>query len=85
MYAYSGDGEEDDLAEKYMTNTSRVPILRGLDTECRAKHPLFFDNVFHRSMEAVLEPGDLMIMPPGWWHAMKGESEGLGWSVSMWY
>lgn len=37
------------------------------------------------SMEAVLGPGDMLVMPRGWWHAMRGEGDGAVCSVSIWY
>nr|XP_031864415.1 uncharacterized protein CI109_000329 [Kwoniella shandongensis]KAA5531487.1 hypothetical protein CI109_000329 [Kwoniella shandongensis] len=80
------------LAEKYMTNTSKVPILRPLPREhsdfqslIQGEFPDYHEHVWPVSLEAVLQPGDLMVMPPGWWHAMRGEGDGPGWSVSMWY
>lgn len=86
----SVNNADDDVDEaeinRYMDNTSRVPIFRSNDDKAtKARHPLFFKHVAPLAMEAVLEPGDLLVMPPGWWHAMKGEGRGPGWSVSMWY
>lgn len=98
MYAYNGSGDTNDDAtsedgrdpgdlQQYMTNTSKVPILRPTDdfSQLRPKFPDFFRSVWPDSLEAVLEPGDLLVMPPGWWHAMRAEGPGPGWSVSMWY
>ncbi|KAK4687987.1 hypothetical protein P7C73_g2132, partial [Tremellales sp. Uapishka_1] len=91
MYAYGlspiKDHSTDSLTTQYITNTSTVPILRpAFDlAQIKEKHPSFYEHVWPVSLEAVLEPGDMMIMPPGWWHAMRGEGEGVGWSVSMWY
>lgn len=78
---------EEDIASQYMNNTSTLPILRPDVTldELESKHPAFTKHVLPNCMETVLEAGDLMVMPPGWWHAMRGEGSGPGWSVSMWY
>ncbi|ODN93385.1 hypothetical protein L198_05247 [Cryptococcus wingfieldii CBS 7118] len=90
MYCY-GAGDDDStsygLAEQYMTNTSRVPLLRDpVEFEKESlRFPAFFETVRPQSMEAVLNPGDLLVFPPGWWHAMRTEGEGPVWSVSMWY
>ncbi|GMK54000.1 hypothetical protein CspeluHIS016_0105860 [Cutaneotrichosporon spelunceum] len=87
MYAYSGQGTS--LAEEYMGNTSRVPLLRpALDGSFHAEQsrfPTFFEHVYPRAMEAVLGPGDMLVMPPGWWHAMRGEGTRPCWSVSFWF
>ncbi len=95
MRTYTGERHKDDgsdageldLAQQYMTNTSTVPVLRPiLDfRQLRPIYPDFFANVWPESFEAVLKPGDMLVMPPGWWHAMRAEGEGPGWSVSMWY
>jgi lysine-specific demethylase 8 len=79
--------EESTLASEYMNNTSTIPVLRPDITrdDLTKSNPLFMEHVWPHCMEAVLEPGDLMVMPPGWWHAMRGEGPGPGWSVSMWY
>jgi ribosomal protein L16 Arg81 hydroxylase len=79
MYAYGG---KDEGLDSYMTNTSKVPIFRSQDLE---PFPRFLEKVVPIAQEAVLTPGDLLVMPPGWWHAMRGEGTGPGWSVSMWY
>lgn len=70
-----------------MTNTSTVPILQDVDgsTDMKERYPAFFEHVYPSAMEAVLNPGDLLVMPPGWWHAMRGEGEDMCWSVSFWY
>lgn len=75
------------VASQYMNNTSTIPILRPNTTSGKlaSEFPTFKQHVWPQSMGTVLEPGDLLVMPPGWWHAMRGEGEGPGWSVSMWY
>jgi len=81
-----GTGEAT-IASQYMKNTSTIPILRPNVTseDLAARYPLFDQHVWPHCMETILEPGDLFVMPPGWWHAMRGEGSGPGWSVSMWY
>lgn len=78
---------EHDIAAEYMGNTSTFPLFRnGYDsTKLKAEYPSFAQEVWPHAMETVLCPGDLLVMPPGWWHAMRGEGDGPGWSVSMWY
>ena len=78
---------EIDVAAAYMGNTSTFPLLRdGYDkAKLMNEFPSFAEHVWPHAMETVLYPGDLLVMPPGWWHAMRGEREGPGWSVSMWY
>ncbi|WVQ96546.1 hypothetical protein IAU59_003651 [Kwoniella sp. CBS 9459] len=82
------DLKTDTLADQYMTNTSKIPIFRhkgDFVKDLESAYPDFFAHVWPESLEAVLMPGDLLVMPPGWWHAMTGEGDGPGWSVSMWY
>lgn len=92
MHAFHGETgqcrtpSELDLPHQLMANTSQIPVLRDDDLNAsRERYPSFFKHVWPLSLEAVLEPGDLLIMPPGWWHAMRAESDGVGWSISMWY
>lgn len=97
MYAYGKDDERGDeaseeepaastLASEYMGNTSTVPILRDGPLEpLRKRFPAFFEHVYPDALEAVLHPGDMLVMPPGWWHAMRGEGGNVCWSVSFWY
>lgn len=75
------------LVSKYMDNTSTYPIFRKghKSSTLMETSPSFSHDVWPHAMETVLEPGDLLVMPPRWWHAMTGEGEGPGWSVSMWY
>lgn len=86
MLAYSVEAEEGSTAAKqYMDNTSRVAILKQPSEVLWERYPSFKDRVYPSSLEAVLDPGDMLFMPPGWWHAMRGEGEGPAWSVSMWF
>jgi len=81
------EASENNIASQYMKNTSTIPILRSDITldDIEVEFPMFKQHVWPQCMEIVLEPGDLFVMPPGWWHAMRGEGSGPGWSVSMWY
>lgn len=80
------DEEDESLFASLMTNTSRLPLLKpgqNVDT-IAAKFP-DFEKVLPHAMETVLEPGDMLVIPPGWWHAMRQEGDGPGWSISFWY
>lgn len=64
-----------------MSNTSRVDVfLEDIDEK---EHPNFWRHVVPKAICATLEEGDLLFFPPGWWHAMRGESASF--SVSMWF
>jgi hypothetical protein len=65
--------------EPTMSNTSRVDVFAPDGTQ----FPLFTEHVAPHSLGALLEPGDLLYFPPGWWHAMR--SEETSFSVSMWF
>ncbi|KAJ9114304.1 hypothetical protein QFC22_005756 [Naganishia vaughanmartiniae] len=65
--------------------TSNSTSVTDTSAAVRAQYPAFYKHAWPHSMEIVLEPGDLMVMPPKWWHAMRSEGEGVVWSVSMWY
>ncbi len=69
-------------SQSMLSNTSRVPIF-SLTNDAREKFPKFFTHVQPQAMSAVLEPGDLLFFPPGWWHAMRSEETSA--SVSMWF
>ena len=86
MYAHGSDpnANEDVVSHAYTTNTSTVRVF-DLTPDDREKWPEFYRHVEAECMESVLEPGDLLFMPPGWWHAMRGEGSGVAWSVSMWF
>ncbi|KPV71991.1 uncharacterized protein RHOBADRAFT_56132 [Rhodotorula graminis WP1] len=45
--------------------------------------PAFLAEVRPRAFQAVLEPGDVLVLPPGWWHSLV--SLETSFSVSMWF
>ena len=63
-----------------MSNTSRVDVFSHAQEG--GDHPAFWTHVAPRAMRATLGPGDVLLFPPGWWHAMR--SEETSFSVSMW-
>ena len=65
-----------------LSNTSRVPIFDP-PADSKAKFPLFHQRVVQHALSAVLEPGDMLVFPPGWWHAMRTEETSA--SVSIWF
>ncbi|KAF8514889.1 hypothetical protein BU17DRAFT_76995 [Hysterangium stoloniferum] len=62
-----------------LSNTSRVDVFSANTTD----FPAFESVVRPSALCAVIEPGDLLYIPPGWWHAMR--SEDISFSVSMWF
>ncbi|KAJ9096415.1 hypothetical protein QFC21_005237 [Naganishia friedmannii] len=69
----AGSDVESGLLTSYMTNTSRVPIFTpslSIDATAAAvcaRFPAFYKHAWPHSMEIVLEPGDLLVMPPKWY------------------
>ncbi|BGP35071.1 hypothetical protein JCM10296v2_006901 [Rhodotorula toruloides] len=83
-------------AEQYMTNTSSldvtVPPPRSSSSPPADEHdaktsspypPTFLEYVEPHARQAVLEAGDVLVMPPRWWHAMYGLERSF--SFSMWF
>ncbi|KAG6854599.1 hypothetical protein C0991_004201 [Blastosporella zonata] len=67
------------LSDPGMSNTSRVDVF----TSAKSEFPDFWRDVVPEAAATILEPGDLLYIPPGWWHAMR--SEETSFSVSMWF
>jgi len=68
-----------------MGNTSRIPIFNKSNTPpSRTEFPKFYAEALPESLEEVLDEGDMLVFPPGWWHALRQEG-GAGWGVSFWY
>jgi ribosomal protein L16 Arg81 hydroxylase len=65
-----------------MTNTSRVDVFSTRET-CKADFGDFWDQVVPIALYETLGPGDLLFIPPGWWHSMRAEETSF--SVSMWF
>ncbi|KAF6765089.1 hypothetical protein DFP72DRAFT_749373, partial [Ephemerocybe angulata] len=60
-----------------LQNTSRCDIFAGeMDAE-------FATLVLPHAIHATLNPGDLLYIPAGWWHAMR--SERTSFSLSFWF
>lgn len=98
MYPYaSGEGadcsdDDDNAADAssdeggataLMSNTSRLPLLQATPPS-PTRFPRFYAEALPDALEGVLEAGDLLVMPVGWWHAMRMEG-GPGWGCSFWY
>lgn len=54
----------------FMTNTSRVDVFSSVPT-VEDEFPRFTDEVEPEAMWTVLEPGDMLFIPPLWFHGMK--------------
>ncbi|KAG8874728.1 hypothetical protein FRB97_005686 [Tulasnella sp. 331] len=68
-----------------LSNTSRVDVFStsNLPRSDNAV-PLFYTHVVPSLAQRVtLQPGDMLLFPPGWWHAMRSEDVSI--SVSMWF
>ncbi|KAL7413647.1 hypothetical protein BDY24DRAFT_351437 [Mrakia frigida] len=50
----------------------------------QSEYPKFFEEALPESLEGLLNEGDMLVFPPGWWHALRQEG-GAGWGVSFWY
>ena len=60
-------------------NTSSVKVFGASCTHTDA----FLTQVVPHAMAAVLEPGDMLYLPRGWWHAIQVEDPSF--AVSMWF
>lgn len=76
------DAETDIDMTEYLTNTSRVDIF-GPEPTVIDEFPRFTDEVQPTAAWTILEPGDLLFMPPGWWHGMRTLTRSF--SVSFWF
>ena len=62
-----------------LSNTTQFDVF----DDTSSTHPIFGDKIQPFAMTTVLEPGDSLFIPAGWWHAFRSESTSL--SVSMWF
>lgn len=90
--AVQGDSDQpDSVQSQYMTNTTQVDVLATCETtkpgvyedNQTKRFPRFFEFVAPVAQQAVLEPGDMLYLPPGWWHALKSLDSAI--SVSLWF
>ncbi|KIY43335.1 Clavaminate synthase-like protein [Fistulina hepatica ATCC 64428] len=65
-----------------MSNTTRVDVFAESSDE-QQQFPEFLEKVVPDAMTAILEAGDALFFPPGWWHAMRSETTSF--SISMWF
>ncbi|UZJ54313.1 hypothetical protein CBS101457_003633 [Exobasidium rhododendri] len=60
-------------------NSSTLPIF----DEALCDELAHADHISNRATSAVLGPGDLLLLPPAWYHAMRSVTRSF--SVSIWY
>lgn len=79
--------DRETLQANYMTNTSQVDVLDSVNKDrvgfLRENFPDFVDKVMPEASQIILEEGDMLIMPPGWWHSMKSLEPSI--NLSMWF
>ncbi|SNX86859.1 uncharacterized protein MEPE_05568 [Melanopsichium pennsylvanicum] len=66
---------QDSITGNLMTNTARVDVFDPVE--------LIPDRVRAAAARAILQRGDLLYMPPGWWHSLRSLTRSF--SVSMWF
>lgn len=86
----ASEPNRDPKREGMLGNTSSIDVF-ALSTqesrdnsETKASYPLFYDQALPLAQSTTLGPGDALIIPPGWWHAMRGVGGG-SFSVSFWF
>ncbi|GAA6056359.1 hypothetical protein JCM3770_005966 [Rhodotorula araucariae] len=91
----AGDDNDPGEATELMTNTStldvsvaplRPPGLTAVDaavSDDPSYPPTFLSSVAPRAFQAVLAPGDVLVLPPRWWHSLVALERSF--SVSVWF
>lgn len=77
----SEDPQKTSGGDTSSSNTSRINVFDMGSVVCN--FPEFCEKVIPEAMYVVLDPGDLLFFPPGWWHGMRSESTSF--SISMWF
>ncbi|KAG9103914.1 hypothetical protein FRC06_007025 [Ceratobasidium sp. 370] len=77
--------DRDPKRDGMLGNTSSVDVfaLSAPDSNS-SEHPLFYTYTLPLAQSTTLRPGDALVIPPGWWHAMRGVDSG-SFSVSFWF
>ncbi|EPQ27869.1 uncharacterized protein PFL1_04613 [Pseudozyma flocculosa PF-1] len=81
--------DKDGLATSLMTNTSRIDVFASSSSSSSSPScsdqvaTSFREDVQPRAQRAVLGPGDMLFMPPKWWHSFRSRTKSF--SVSMWF
>ena len=60
-----------------LQNTTQLSVWEA------AQSPAFVQEVVPHAQDTELHPGDMLFLPPMWWHAMKSTSQSF--SVSFWF
>ncbi|KAF9234029.1 hypothetical protein BU15DRAFT_90132 [Melanogaster broomeanus] len=70
-------------ASMYPHDSSPDDTDRSHNPAANNTNPLLSNTSRVDALCVILNPGDLLFFPPGWWHAMR--SEDVSFSVSMWF
>ncbi|KAF8654239.1 hypothetical protein AX16_003760 [Volvariella volvacea WC 439] len=80
MYPYNESRAAKPAASTSLSNTSQVDVFSNENT---GDFEGFWKEVTPIAQSATLSPGDLLYLPPRWWHAMR--SEETSFSLSFWF
>ncbi|SPO41001.1 uncharacterized protein PSFLO_06483 [Pseudozyma flocculosa] len=73
--------DKDGLATSLMTNTSRIDVFASSSSSSSSPScsdqvaTSFREDVQPRAQRAVLGPGDMLFMPPKWWHSFRSRTK----------